>query len=47
MALHLTDEFTEGYNAEINTKNPYDFFDEYEKSYAWDMGNQRRKRENK
>jgi len=39
-ALHLTNEFKEGQQAEPRTINPYDFFDEYTKHYAFDIGNQ-------
>jgi len=45
MALHLTPEFDEGMEAraegKLNRDNPYDFWDEYEKCYAWDIGWQR------
>ena len=41
MALHLTKEYKEGLLAPKRTDNPYNFFDEYEKHYAWDIGNQR------
>jgi len=39
-ALHLTAEYEEGRLAEPRSQNPYDFFDEYEYHYAWDIGNQ-------
>lgn len=39
-ALHLTIEYVEGRNAEPRSQNPYDFFDDFEKHYAWDIGNQ-------
>ncbi len=39
-ALHLTPEYDEGKLALPRSQNPYDFFDEYEKHYAWDIGNQ-------
>jgi hypothetical protein len=46
--LNLSPEYQEGYKARVegvlNSANPYDFFDEYEKSYAWDMGWQEGKR---
>jgi len=42
MALHLTPEYDEGKDSKINDKNPYSFFDEYEKHYAWDIGSQNR-----
>lgn len=42
MALHLSEEYREGKLANTDI-NPYDFWDEYEKSYAWDMGWQWRK----
>ena len=41
MALHLTEEYREGQVAGSRTQNPYDFFDEYEKHYAWDIGRQK------
>lgn len=41
MALHLTKEYREGQVAKPRSNNPYDFFDEYEKHYAWDIGNQK------
>ncbi len=40
-ALHLTEEYNEGRRACSRSNNPYDFFDEYVKHYAWDIGNQR------
>ena len=40
-ALHLTPEYDEGRQAAPRSQNPYDFFDEYEKHYAWDIGNQK------
>lgn len=48
VALHLTDEYQEGYFASYlgcpySTENPYDFFDEYEKNYAWCIGYQKGK----
>jgi hypothetical protein len=39
-ALHLTPEYEEGARAKPRSQNPYDFWDEYEKHYAWDIGNQ-------
>ena len=39
-ALNLTKEFEEGKVSLPRSLNPYDFFDEYEKHYAWDIGNQ-------
>ncbi len=39
MALHLTPEYLEGKNSE-SRENPYDFWDEYEKHYAFDIGRQ-------
>lgn len=42
-ALHLAPEFTEGTEASKRDNNPYDFWDEYEKHYAWDIGNQKLK----
>ena len=39
-ALHLTPEYEEGKDAEPRSVNPYDFWDEYEKHYAFDIGNQ-------
>lgn len=42
MALHLTPEFRDGKVSSTDDKNPYDFFDEYEKHYAWDIGSQQR-----
>ena len=39
MALHLTSEYEEGKAAKTNI-NPYDFWDEYTKHYAWDIGRQ-------
>jgi hypothetical protein len=46
MALHLTPEYEEGkrswrveYGGPGNS-NPYDFWDEYTKYYAWDIGRQ-------
>jgi len=44
MALNLTPEYDEGTASNKNDKNPYDFFDEYEKHYAWDIGSQKRGR---
>ena len=41
-ALHLTPEYEEGKNAIYRSPNPYDFWDEYEKHYAWDIGNQKK-----
>ena len=41
-ALHLTPEYEEGRLEPPRSTNPYDFFDEYEKHYAWDIGNQKR-----
>lgn len=40
--LDLTLEYDDGYQAGlINiTKNPYNFFNDYEMYYAWDIGNQ-------
>ena len=41
--LHLTDEYFQGQTAgQVGDEytNPYDFFDEYEKHYAWDIGYQ-------
>ena len=46
MALHLTQEFRDGclVGALGNPdKNPYNYFDEYEKFYAWDIGHQKGK----
>jgi hypothetical protein len=46
MALHLTPEYEEGKrswhpdNGGGICTNPYDFWDEYEKHYAWDIGRQ-------
>jgi hypothetical protein len=40
-ALHLTAEYQEGRTSTQN-KNPYDFFDQYEEYYAWDIGRQER-----
>lgn len=40
-ALHLTEEYKEGQRALPRSNNPYDFFDNYEKHYAWDIGNQK------
>jgi len=43
MALHLTKEFNDGVldaQAQIKNRNPFDFFDEYEKYYAYDIGYQ-------
>ena len=41
MALHLTREYADGniagFTGEPND-NPYDFFDNYEEYYAWDIG---------
>ena len=42
--LDLTPEYEDGKNSNCNDKNPYDFFDEYEKHYAWDIGSQTRDR---
>jgi hypothetical protein len=41
MALHLTEEYTEGINASTDI-NPYDFFDEPMKHTAWCYGSQRK-----
>ena len=43
MALHLSPEYQEGIEARKQgiTKNPYDFWNEYLKYYAWDIGNQK------
>ncbi len=41
-ALHLTKEYEEGLLATKRADNPYSFFDEYEKHYAFDIGNQKR-----
>ena len=40
-ALHLTKEYEEGKNTEPGSINPYDFFDEYEKHYAFCIGQQK------
>jgi len=40
-ALHLTPEYKAGQLALPRATNPFDFFDEYEKHYAWDIGNQK------
>ena len=40
-ALHLTREYREGQVANPHSRNPYDFFDEYEKHYAFCIGNQK------
>ena len=39
-ALHLTYEYRLGREAMPRERNPFDFWDEYEKHYAWDIGNQ-------
>ena len=39
--LHLTEEYVEGLHSSTST-NPYCFWDEYEKYYAFCIGNQRR-----
>jgi len=39
-ALHYTVEYVEGRQATKRSKNPYDFWNEYTKHYAWDIGNQ-------
>lgn len=47
-ALHLTPEYRHGRVAGMNSwsyTNPYDFFDDYEKHYAWDIGYQKGKKE--
>jgi len=41
-ALHMTLEYQQGQIAAPRSENPYDFFNEYEKHYAWDIGNQNR-----
>lgn len=41
MALHLTPEYKEGLLSPKRDDNPYNFFDDYEKHYAWDIGNQK------
>ncbi len=41
-SLHLTKEYKEGKKAEPRSENPYDFYDQYNKHYAWDIGNQER-----
>lgn len=42
MALHLTPEYEDGNQAyrdgKKNNENPFDFFDDYAKCYAWDIG---------
>lgn len=40
MALHLTPEYEAGRQAYLagETKNPFDFFDNYTEFYAWDIG---------
>ena len=43
MALHLTPEYEEGVNSDSDV-NPYDYFDNYEKCYAWCIGHQNEKR---
>jgi hypothetical protein len=40
MACHLMPEYEEGRIAPIRSTNPYDFWNEYVKHYAWDIGNQ-------
>jgi len=42
MALHLTKEFQDAMISESD-QNPYDFWNQYEQHYAWDMGKQKRK----
>ena len=39
-ALHLTPEYVEGRASLSRSENPYNFWDEYTKHYAWDIGNQ-------
>lgn len=39
-AVHLTEEYKQGQLAAPRSQNPYDFFDQYEEHYAWDVGNQ-------
>ena len=41
-SLHLTKEYKEGQKAESRSENPYEFYDQYNKHYAWDIGNQER-----
>lgn len=46
VALHLTLEFAKGKSMALiglPHDNPYDFFDEYEKNYAWSIGWQKGK----
>lgn len=40
--LNGTYEYIEGKNSKIGDENPYDFWDEYEKNYAWCIGSQKR-----
>jgi len=47
-ALHLTDAYMEGYEAGLvnaSYKIPYDFYDQYEEHYAWDIGYQKGKKD--
>ena len=44
MSLHLTKEYQEGKMSCKFETNPYDFFNEYEKHYAWDIGRQNARR---
>ena len=39
--VDLMNEYQEGQNS-VTNDNPYDFWDDYEKHYAWDVGRQER-----
>ena len=43
MGLNTTSEYREGQLSKTDD-NPYDFWDEYEKHYAWDIGRQNESR---
>lgn len=51
MALHLSPEYQEGVKAHSdglpNSKNPYDFWQQYDEHYAWDIGWQHDKNDGK
>lgn len=42
MALHLTEEYNEG-KTSLSDINPYDYWNEYTKHYAWCIGKQNQK----